>query len=164
MSRKTVSGESLEFNKDVRPKVIERQGNRCAYCGHPLVERGNEAHHLFAVQSVQQLPPKLQDEWHIDWITGEKNCVILCRLSDTRPEFEGWKCHARAHQDNTRTGALAPPSYFAYSHAAADALEAPRSSSCDPPRKKNHKRWAKEAEGIWQQLFGALSGVASSGP
>ncbi len=85
----------------IKPEARFRQLNLCACCGENLNDFYYEfGHHVFANQSGDPHNPDHS------WIRDVVNCVILCR-----------DCHHRVHQNgNTRSGSMAPPEYFPYSH------------------------------------------------
>jgi hypothetical protein len=90
----------FDFGTLVRQESRLRQHGRCACCGDILDDLIEHAHHVVPNQSGS---PK--DTTH-QWLRSTENCVVLCEI-----------CHERVHQDgNYRLGAVAPPSYYTYSH------------------------------------------------
>jgi 5-methylcytosine-specific restriction endonuclease McrA len=90
----------FEFSPGTKAKARERQDGKCAKCGTNLFYHEEHAHHVVPNQS---------GDWEIEddaYMKTKENCVILCDV-----------CHEAVHNLNTRTGAVAPPSYFRWSHA-----------------------------------------------
>lgn len=88
------------FKDSVITQARMRQQGRCAYCGEDLANLWEEAHHV---------TPNQCGEWGLAdhrWLAEVDNCVVLC---------DG--CHHRVHQNGRYVqGAVAPASYFEYSH------------------------------------------------
>ena len=89
----------FDFSKTVIREARLRQNGLCAHCGRKMDDLWEEAHHAIPNQSGN---PNNPDH---DWLRTEDNCVVICD-----------PCHSRVHNDNTRTGAVAPPEYYEYSH------------------------------------------------
>jgi hypothetical protein len=90
----------FEFSADAKFKARLRQQGKCACCGQGLRDAIEHAHHVVPNQSGIPGNPK-----HA-WLATSDNCVVLCDA-----------CHGRVHQDGKfRAGAVAPASYFAFSH------------------------------------------------
>ena len=88
------------FTKHVRSTAFARQNARCAHCGESLEDLEDHAHHVIPNQSGD--PGRAQDAL----LKSTDNCVVLCAT-----------CHYAVHQSGRyRTGAVAPPSYYRYSH------------------------------------------------
>jgi hypothetical protein len=93
-------GRDFDFSETVKREAFFRQWNLCAHCGRNLINIVDHAHHVLPNQVGN---PKNSND---DWIRSVDNCVILC---DT--------CHYRVHENgHYRTGAVAPPEYYPYSH------------------------------------------------
>jgi hypothetical protein len=88
------------FTNIDKEAVFQRQSNLCACCGEDLRDTEDRAHHIIADQAGK-------DRLAFDAFIGTSdNCVYLCLL-----------CHDVVHEGGRfRSGALAPPSYFKYSH------------------------------------------------
>lgn len=98
-------GRPFDFDDSTKDKAFFRQWNRCAHCGQSLVNTWDNAHHVIPNQLGD--PRSSQDLW----LSTIDNCVILCD-----------QCHNRVHQDGRfRTGAVASPAYFPYSHGNQQA-------------------------------------------
>jgi 5-methylcytosine-specific restriction endonuclease McrA len=90
----------FQFKTPAQSEARLRQAGRCAQCGDSLDDEEEHAHHVVPNQSGNPRDPN-----HA-WLASSENCVVLCHV-----------CHGRVHQDGrTRTGAVAPPSYFKHSH------------------------------------------------
>jgi len=89
----------FDFDDTVRREARLRQFGLCAHCGDSLTDQWEEAHHAIPNQSGDPNHPA-----HA-WLRTVDNCVVLCDL-----------CHHVAHAENTRTGAVAPPEFYEYSH------------------------------------------------
>jgi 5-methylcytosine-specific restriction endonuclease McrA len=101
-----------------------RQRGLCAQCGESLDDELEFGHHVVSNQCGNP-----SDQSHA-WLRTLQNCVALCH-----------ECHMRVHQDgHTRDGAVAPPSYFKFSHETA----------------AQHQAWVKDlgtrSQSIWQYL------------
>lgn len=95
------AARAFAFNQTVKDQARFRQGGKCACCGQRLDDVEEHAHHVVPNQSGSPGNPQ-----HA-WIASSDNCVILCHV-----------CHERVHQDGRyREGAVAPASYYPYSHA-----------------------------------------------
>jgi 5-methylcytosine-specific restriction endonuclease McrA len=91
---------AFEFSELVKNQAFFRQWNRCAHCGHSLINTFDHAHHVVPNQSGN--PNNANHEW----LKTVDNCVILCE-----------PCHERVHANgHYRNGAVAPPEYYPYSH------------------------------------------------
>jgi hypothetical protein len=103
-----------------------RQANLCAVCGHSLSQFDVEyGHHVVPNQCGNPADPSHQ------WIKTLINCVLLCL-----------DCHNRVHENGrTKLGAVAPPSYFPFSHGSAS---------------RHHQKWVKDLErkasAIWRYV------------
>lgn len=118
----------FDFRRDVSFAARMRQNGLCALCGTGLDDSEEHAHHVVPNQSGN--PDDPEDEW----LRSTENCVYVCSM-----------CHARVHQDGRyRQGAVAPPTYFEYSHG--DSREA----------RMNHRLWASRldirANQLWQRV------------
>ncbi len=90
----------FSFTPAVKFQARFRQNGKCACCGDSLDDVIENAHHVIPNQSGDETKPDHK------WLATEENCVVLCFM-----------CHGRVHQDNRyRAGAVAPPSYYPYSH------------------------------------------------
>lgn len=106
-----------------------RQRGLCACCGHSLNDELEYGHHVVPNQCGNSANPS-----H-GWLRTVINCVALCH-----------ECHQRVHQDGrTRNGAVAPPTYFRFSHGAS----------------KEHKAWVREVERLSQPIWKYLQAKAS---
>jgi hypothetical protein len=118
----------FDFGRDAIFAARVRQKGLCAVCGFRLRDSVEHAHHVIPNQSGD---PEDSDD---DWLRRTENCVYLCSI-----------CHSRVHQNGRyRNGAVAPPTYFEYSHGkGADS-------------RQNHRLWASKldakAEPLWQRL------------
>ena len=91
---------AFPFKPTVRLEARFRQNAKCACCGDRLRDVEEHAHHVVPNQSGLAGNPE-----HA-WLASAENCVVLCAT-----------CHERVHQDGRyRTGAVAPPGYYPYSH------------------------------------------------
>jgi 5-methylcytosine-specific restriction endonuclease McrA len=90
----------FNFSETVKRDARLRQMELCAYCGDSLNEQWEEAHHVVPDQSGQK-------GIHADdWMKSASNCVVLCD-----------PCHANVgHDGNTKTGSVAGPEVYKYSH------------------------------------------------
>jgi hypothetical protein len=89
------------FSAAVKNAAYLRQLGHCAVCNEDLADVIDHAHHVIPNQSGTPGAAV-----HAFLATAE-NCVIICDM-----------CHGRVHQnENFRSGAVAPPDYFSYSHA-----------------------------------------------
>lgn len=80
-----------------------RQDGMCAVCGDSLDDIYEHAHHVIPNQSGEA------DNVDHEWLKMADNCVVLCE-----------QCHNRVHADgHYRSGPVAPPSYFKYSHGTS---------------------------------------------
>lgn len=96
----------FEFKDAVKKQARVRQQGRCAQCGEDLSDLYEEAHHV--------TPNQCGERGRADhrWLAEADNCVVLCK-----------DCHHRVHEDGrTVQGALAPASYFQYSHGGDQHL------------------------------------------
>jgi hypothetical protein len=114
---------AFEFRSPVKFEARLRQVGRCAVCGEDLDDSDEEAHHVAPRQSG-----KPRDLGHA-WLRTSDNCVVICGL-----------CHGAVHQGSKfRFGAVAPPSYFRFSHGGDRTA---------------HRLWADELERkisrLWQ--------------
>lgn len=91
---------NFSFSDTVKGEVFQRQFNLCAHCGFELRDIEDRAHHVVPDQAGSYGTA-------VDaFISSAENCVYLCLL-----------CHDAVHQGGKfRDGAMAPPSYFKYSH------------------------------------------------
>jgi len=90
----------FDFDENIKQKAFFRQWNKCAHCGRSLIDVYDHAHHVVPNQLGRAGNPG------DSWLRKEDNCIILCD-----------NCHNRIHQNgNYRTGAVASPDYFPYSH------------------------------------------------
>jgi hypothetical protein len=118
----------FEFRRDVVFSARVRQRGRCAVLGCDLNQTVEHGHHVVPNQSGD--PGNVADSW----IASVDNCVVLCST-----------CHNRVHQDgHYRSGAVAPASYFAFSHGpGAEA-------------RMQHQSWAwaleVRAQSVWDRL------------
>ena len=91
---------AFNFKSPVQSQARLRQDGACACCGEGLDDLEEHAHHVIPNQSGQ--PGNLDHAW----LASSVNCVVLCT-----------DCHERVHENGRyRTGAVAPPSYYPYSH------------------------------------------------
>jgi 5-methylcytosine-specific restriction endonuclease McrA len=90
----------FDFTSSVRSQARLRQNGLCACCGDALDDLEEHAHHVIPNQSGDARNPRHS------WLSAAENCVVLCAV-----------CHDRVHEDGRfRTGAVAPPSYYPWSH------------------------------------------------
>jgi 5-methylcytosine-specific restriction endonuclease McrA len=90
----------FDFKTPAQGNARARQMGLCAVCGEDLTDLSEHAHHVVPNQSGTPGHPD-----HA-WLASPENCVVLCET-----------CHERVHEDGRyRTGAVAPPDYFQYSH------------------------------------------------
>jgi len=113
----------FDFNAGVKSQARIRQCSLCAVCGEKLDDVEEHAHHVIPNQSGDAKNPL-----HA-WLASAENCVVLCT-----------NCHDRVHENGKfRSGAVAPPSYYVYSHGKSAA---------------NHRTWAAtlggRAKGVWR--------------
>jgi hypothetical protein len=113
----------FEFKEPTQDQARLRQDGRCAHCGENLDDLYEAAHHVIPNQSGNPRNPN-----HA-WLTSVENCVVLCG-----------DCHDIVHDGSRfRYGAVAPPSYFPFSHGENKAA---------------HHVWIKEMESrektIWR--------------
>ena len=117
-----------DFRRDTMFAARRRQKGVCALCGYKLDDSEEHAHHVVPNQSGDP------DDSDDDWLRSSQNCVYVCSM-----------CHGRVHQDGRyRNGAVAPPSYFEYSHGkGGDA-------------RMKHRLWASQldvqAQKLWQRV------------
>jgi hypothetical protein len=95
----------FDFKNPVQGQTRLRQQGLCACCGELLDDLVEHAHHVVPNQSGNPRNP------NHGWLSSVQNCVVLCA-----------ECHGRVH-DNGRyaKGAIAPPSYYSYSHGKNSA-------------------------------------------
>jgi len=115
----------FSFSPGTSNEARMRQRGLCAHCGECLDDELEFGHHVVPNQCGNPADPA-----HA-WLRTLVNCVALCH-----------ECHMRVHQDgHTRDGAVAPPSYFPYSHETRHA----------------HHAWCQEvdslSQGIWKYLI-----------
>lgn len=90
----------FDFSDLTKELARGRQAGLCAHCGHSLRDLFENAHHVIPNQSGDPHNPR-----HA-WLRTVDNCVVLCYM-----------CHDRVHADaHFRTGAVAPPDYYPFSH------------------------------------------------
>ena len=116
-----------EFSETVKKEARQRQMDLCASCGHSMNDEWEEAHHVIPDQSGASSQNKY------DWMRTALNCVVLCD-----------PCHVNiGHNGNTRTGAVAGPDAYTYSHGGNDV---------------QHKEWVRildiEAARVWGDKLG----------
>ena len=94
----------FKFNENIKRQARLRQSvngrTKCAVCSENLENIYEHAHHVVPNQSGD-----VKNQKHI-WLKMAENCVILCET-----------CHDRVHENgNYRSGAIAPPNYYKFSH------------------------------------------------
>lgn len=90
----------FEFDTKVKDGAFFRQQQRCAHCGHSLLNVLDRAHHVIPNQSGRVNNPA------DDFLRTEDNCVYLCE-----------ECHKAAHEHGRfRNGAVALPDFYKHSH------------------------------------------------
>jgi 5-methylcytosine-specific restriction endonuclease McrA len=90
----------FDFSPAVALQARLRQKGMCAHCGERLDDLEEHAHHVVPNQSGN---PRNADH---SWLASSDNCVVLCAT-----------CHYAAHEfGRYRHGAVAPPSFYRYSH------------------------------------------------
>jgi 5-methylcytosine-specific restriction endonuclease McrA len=100
----------FNFKDTTKREAFKRQWNLCAHCGENLSDFFDHAHHVIPNQTGRA--GNVADQF----LRTVDNCVILC---DT--------CHERVHHDGSyRTGAVAPPEYYPYSHGKDACVAADR--------------------------------------
>ncbi len=115
-------GRLYDFRPEVKRQAFQRQWNRCGHCGHSLINQVDHAHHVIPHQSC------LQQERDNHFGASVENCVLLCEM-----------CHERVHQDGRyRTGAVAPPDYYSYSHG---------------PLSLEHRLWVSKIQHMWDRIL-----------
>ena len=102
-----MANRPFDFSEAVRDEARLRQFGLCAHCGMSLNDEWEEAHHAIPNQSGDP-----QNQEHA-WLRSVENCVVLCDM-----------CHHMAHGENTRSGAVAPPDYYPFSHGRNPVLHA----------------------------------------
>lgn len=112
------------FFDDSKKEARLRQEGRCAVCAIALDHVLDFAHHVIPDQCGNPADPT-----HA-WLRTTLNCALLCH-----------NCHVRVHENgNWKNGAVAPPTYFRWSHKKRQA----------------HQVWAKDvaskAWSIWEYL------------
>ena len=90
----------FDFSRQVKQEAFQRQWNLCAHCGQDLRDLWDNAHHVVPDQAGKA--GAAAD----GFLNGVDNCVVLCDL-----------CHYAVHDSGRyRSGAVAPPTYYPYSH------------------------------------------------
>jgi 5-methylcytosine-specific restriction endonuclease McrA len=90
----------FSFTDKIKTNSRIRQYGLCAICGDLLDDEYEHAHHVIPNQSGNPANPLHS------WLKESDNCVVLCV-----------PCHDRVHENgNYKVGAVAPPSYFKFSH------------------------------------------------
>lgn len=112
----------FDFSSTTRFQARFRQRALCAVRGDSLDDHVEHGHHVIPNQSGS--PGNVRHSW----LRLSDNCVMLCEA-----------CHNRVHQDGRfRDGAVAPPSYFTYSHGRNSRM---------------HRSWASDLETRAHLLF-----------
>lgn len=96
----------FNFNAKAKTQARLRQDGLCACCGEDLNDGLEYAHHVIPDQSGDASRPAHSALSDVD------NCVVLCT-----------ECHLHVHENGRfRYGAVAPASYFRYSHGNNNRL------------------------------------------
>jgi hypothetical protein len=112
----------FEFALSVKTQARIRQAGMCAVCGSSLDDFVEHAHHVIPNQSGSSNDPSHAPLRSVD------NCVVLCDL-----------CHERVHENGRyRLGAVAPPSYYRFSHGRKFAA---------------HGEWLAQLEKLGQKIW-----------
>jgi hypothetical protein len=112
----------FDFSDTTKREAFRRQWNLCAHCGRNLANLYDHAHHVIPNQSGNVSNPADA------FLRSVDNCVILCDM-----------CHERVHQDaRYRTGAVAPPEYYPYSHGN---------------QVQQHTLWVTQLNNQWRRMF-----------
>lgn len=123
LPRRFPLARQFNFSETVKQEARKRQMDLCASCGHCLNDQWEEAHHVIPDQCASRSNPNHQ------WIGTVLNCVVLCD-----------PCHADiGHNGDTRTGAVAPPKMYPYSHGG---------------NRVRHKEWVRTLDLQAAQLWG----------
>ncbi|MGV7030923.1 HNH endonuclease [Methylobacterium symbioticum] len=117
---------AFEFTQKIRQEAFERQSRRCAFCGDHMATGRFFGHHVIPKQLGN--PALARD----DLLATVENCVALC-TDDER------NCHSHVHAGaNYRTGTVAMPEAFKFSHGGSRVL---------------HQAWQAKLSIIFNQIF-----------